>query len=321
MVSRDILDRFRRDLDALVPAHTRIGVGVSGGPDSLALLLLAAEARPGEVEAATVDHGFRAESRDEAEAMARLCERLGVAHAILSVSWDAPPTSAIQEQARSARYHALAAWMRDRGLPTLLTGHHLDDQAETFVMRLNRGSGVKGLAGMRAISTVPGAPDLMLARPLLGWRRGSLKAVCAAEEPAEDPSNADPRHERVRVRGALADSELLDPGALARSASNLALADEALNWAVDREWSEAVTAGDAALTYSPTNAPIEIRRRIAARAVSLLASEGGTQIRGRELDRLLDGLAAGNTSTLRGVRCEGGATWRFTTAKPRRLAK
>ena len=70
MVPGDTLDRFRRDLDALVPAGTRIGVAVSGGPDSLALLLLTAAARPGEIEAATVDHGFRAESQSEAEAVA-----------------------------------------------------------------------------------------------------------------------------------------------------------------------------------------------------------------------------------------------------------
>src|SRR5690348_880589 len=125
MVPGDVLDRFRRDLDALVPAGTRIGVAVSGGPDSLALLLLVAEARRGEVEAATVDHGFRPESRVEAQAVSNVCGTLGVPHAILTIEWDAPPTSAIQERARSARYDALAAWMRDRGLTALLTGHQL----------------------------------------------------------------------------------------------------------------------------------------------------------------------------------------------------
>ena len=323
MVDGDILDRFRRDLDALVPAGTRIGVAVSGGPDSLALLLLAAEARPGEIDAATVDHGFRPESRGEAEGVASTCKRLGVPHAVLTLEWDALPTAAIQERARAARYKALAKWMRKRALTTLLTGHHLDDQAETMVMRLNRGSGVAGLAGMRPTATVPDAPDLQLARPLLNWRRSDLEALCAraGEMPAKDPGNADRRHERVRIRQSLATSDLLQAEFLVRSASNLALADEALSWATDREWDEAVEHEGAAIIYSSVHAPLEIRRRIATRAIALLATEGDTQLRGRELDRLFASLMSGGTATLRGVRCEGGSTWRFAAGKPRKLAK
>lgn len=320
MVPGALLDRFRRDLDALVPAGTRIGVAVSGGPDSLALLLLAAEERPGEVEAATVDHGFRAESRSEAEAVARICERLGVPHAILTVEWDERPTSAIQERARAARYEALAAWMHDRRLTALLTGHHLDDQVETLVMRLNRGSGVTGLAGMRPVAPLPGAAGLTLVRPLVGWRRSELNAICAAagETPVDDPSNADPRHERVRVRQALAASRALDFEAVARSADHLAAADEALRWAVEQEWAGRVQ-GKHGFTYDVSNAPSEIRRRIVARAVAELATEGPKDLRGAELDRLLRMLEAGETATLRGVRCEGGGTWRFERAAPRRL--
>ncbi len=323
MVPGDILNRFRCNLDALVPAGTRVGVAVSGGPDSLALLLLAAAARPGEVEAATVDHGFRAESHAEAEAVAATCKGLGVPHETLRIEWSAVPTSAIQERARAARYAALATWMRERGLMTLLTGHHLDDQAETLVTRLNRGSGVGGLAGMRSIATVPDAPDLSLVRPLLGWRRSELEALCkqAGELPANDPSNSDPRHERVRVRQSLAASDLLEAESLARSASHLALADEALIWATDREWDNAVEQDGAAIIYSPVDAPLEIRRRITARAITQLASEGDPQLRGRELDRLLAGLMSGETATLRGVRCEGGTSWRFSAAKARKLAK
>jgi len=320
MVPDDLLDRFRADLDALIEPGTPFGVAVSGGPDSLALLLLAAAARPGEVAAATVDHGLRPGSREEAETVADICERLGVPHAILAIEWDIPPGSAIQEKAREVRYGALAAWMADSALPVVATAHHLDDQAETLVMRLNRGAGVRGLSGMRPLASVPGHPDLRLARPLLGWRQTDLAGVCAAASvrPFADPSNEDARHERVRVRAALAQSDWLDPKALARSASNLADADDAVEWAAAMEWTRFATFSEDELVYRPSSAPAEIVRRIVARAIEELGTEGEPDdLRGRELDRLIAQLEAGRTATLRGVRCEGGAQWRFTRAARR----
>ena len=315
-----LVERFRADLDSLTEPGARLGLAVSGGSDSLALLLLAAAARPGNVEAATVDHGLRSGSREEAEVVADICERLGVPHAILAIEWDLPPASAIQEQARAVRYGALARWMDELGLKSLLTAHHLDDQAETLVMRLNRGSGVRGLGVMRPSSPLPGYPDLTLLRPLLGWRRGELETVCSDAQlsPAIDPSNADERHERVRVRRALADADWLDPQALARSARNIAAADEALDWTAEREWSEFVDVADDRITYRASTAPTEIIRRVVARAISELGSEGiPDELRGRELDRLIDDLRKCNSTTLRGVRCTGGLDWTFSVAPPR----
>jgi tRNA(Ile)-lysidine synthase len=316
-----LVDRFGADLDALVEPAIRIGLAVSGGADSLALLLLAAAARPGKIEAATVDHGLRLEAVAEAEMVAQLCQRLEVPHTVLQVEWDVPPSSAIQELAREVRYGALAAWMRERSLGALVTGHQLDDQAETLVMRLARGSGVRGLKGMRASSRVPGHPDLKLLRPLLGWRRCELERICAAAglEPAADPSNFDEQFERVRIRRALADADLLPPQALARSAANLAAADEALDWAAGEEWRSRVDQGEDEIRYRPSDAPAEVRRRVVSRAITRLASEGARQeLRGRELDRLLAELEASRTATLRGVRCSGGTEWRFAPAGPRR---
>ena len=315
-----LVERFRADLDALIETGERIGIAVSGGPDSLALLMLAAAARPGEIEAATVDHGLRAGSREEAEMVADICERLGVPHAILAIESDLPPASAIQEQAREFRYGALAEWAREEELGALVTAHHLDDQAETLVMRLNRGSGVRGLAGMRRRSGVPGDKDLPLLRPLLGWRRSELEQICTDGQisPATDPSNADERYERVWVRQALRDAEWLDPEALAKSAANLANADEALEWAADREWSEAVETNDGRIVYRASTAPIEIMRRVVARVIAELATEGSSgELRGRELDRLVADLQQCNTTTLRGVLCIGGLDWTFTAAPPR----
>ena len=130
---------------------------MSGGPDSLALLLLAAAARPGQIEAATVDHGLRPEARDEADMVADDLRRGSACpHAILTARWSEVPETAIQERARNQRYRLLGYWAEERGLDALATAHHADDQAETLLMRLARGSGVRGLAGMRPRSIAPG---------------------------------------------------------------------------------------------------------------------------------------------------------------------
>ena len=316
----EAIKRFAADLDTLLAPSEHLGLAVSGGPDSLALLLLAAAARPGRVSAASVDHGLREGSRGEGEAVRRLCDPLHVPHAILTIDWPELPVTGVQQKARAARYGALGKWAMDDGLGAIATGHHADDQAETLVMRLMRGAGVRGLAGMRPAAPLPGVPGVKLLRPLLSCRRSELAAIVRAAgiEPADDPSNRDERHERVRVRALLAASPWFDPAALAASAGHLAAADEAIEFAVGEAWAEVRRDGQA-LEYDPRAAPTEIRRRIAARAIAALASEGdGAQLRGRELDRLASALEQGHTATLRGVRASGGATWRFTRAPARR---
>jgi len=314
-----LVDRFRRDLDALCALGRRIGIAVSGGPDSLALLILAAAARPGLIEAASVDHDLRRDSRSEAEMVEGLCRHLGVPHVILTVHWPERPTSAVQERARAARYALLATWAKDRSLDAVATAHHADDQAETLIMRLNRGSGVRGLAAMRPVATVPGS-DIALVRPLLGWTRNELGAICAAASlsPVTDPSNADEHYERVRVRAALADAQWLDRDAVGRSAAHLAAADDAISWAAEGEWARAVTPGEDLIVYTPLGAPAEIVRRIVVRAIAALAHEGnGEQLRARELDTVMAALTTGQQVTLRGVICAGGEEWRFTRASQR----
>lgn len=314
------IERFRNDLDALIAPGARIGIAVSGGPDSLALLLLAAQARPRAVEAATVDHALRPDSRAEAEIVAQVCQRLGIPHTILTVLWGEKPESALQERARLMRYRLLGEWARERGVMALVTAHHLDDQAETLLMRLARGAGVRGLAGMRRTARVPGV-GIAVVRPLLGWRRFELEAVCAAAglEPIRDPSNNDERFERVRVRKSLAHAESLDAEALAASAAHLADADTALDWAADVEWQRAVTAADGEIVYRPSDAPSEIRRRVVRRAILALASEGDEDLRGREIDRVIAALDDGRRATLRGVLCSSGTEWRFARAPARRV--
>lgn len=315
------LERFKLDLDSLVAPQETLGVAVSGGPDSLALLLLCAEARPLQVEAATVDHALRPESRGEAEKVGELCARLGVPHVILTAAWAEKPTTAIQERARTLRYQLLGKWARERRITALLTAHHLDDQAETLLMRLGRGAGVTGLAGMRRLTRLAGG-SVSIVRPLLGWRHSELEAVCAAAgvEPMQDPSNEDEQFERVRVRKALGQAGWLSAPALAQSAAHLAEADGALQWAAAQEWQRCVREGEGEIVYRPSGAPREIRRRIIRRALLSLASEGrGIELRGRELDQVLVALVTGRKATLRGVLCTGGTEWRFTRAPARRV--
>jgi tRNA(Ile)-lysidine synthase len=315
-----LIGRFAADLDRLVPAGTKLGIAVSGGPDSLALLLLAAAARPGEVEAASVDHALRAESASEVAMVTSVCESLAVPHSTLTVKWKRKPETALQERARIHRYRLLGAWGADRKLGAIATAHHLDDQAETLVMRLNRGSGVRGLAGMRPVAPLPGQSALRLVRPLLGWRRLELVDICdaAGVEPVRDPSNSDEQFERVRIRGQLAEAQWLNPVAIARSATYLASADAALHWATDMEWERQVKRSGESISYVPS-APLEIRRRIVRRVVASLASEGLLNpLRGSELDRLVAALSRGGRATLRGVLCSGGKVWRFSRAPRRR---
>jgi len=290
----------------------KLGLAVSGGPDSTALLLLAAAAWPGRIEAATVDHGLRAESAAEATEVAALCARLGVPHAVLRVE---VAEGNVQAQARHARYAALAGWIAARGLGALATAHHADDQAETLLLRLNRGSGVAGLAGTRARGLVP-ETAIPLLRPLLGWRRRELLDVVAAAgvEAAQDPSNADDRFDRVRLRKALAHADWLDVPAVAASASHLADADAALDWAARREWRECVVVSGLGTTYRP-QAPRAVALRVLARIISEL---DGEEPRGGAVARLFDSLVAKSPASIGGLvvrpTLEG---WSFSRAPKR----
>ena len=312
--------RFAADLDALLAPGERVGIAVSGGPDSLALLIMAAGARPGLVRAATVDHALRAGSRAEAEAVAAMCATMGVAHDLLTVTWSAPPMSAVQERARAKRYALLGDWATGAGLAGIATGHHADDQAETLLMRLGRGAGVRGLAAMRASAPVPGRGSVRLLRPLLGWRRAELGAIVAeaGHGAADDPSNHDPHHERVRLRAAIAASAWIDAAALARSAAHLAEADAAIDYAVEQAW-RGVEQAEGRWSFAPGELPVELRRRLVMRVIARIGHEGDVdELRGREVDRMIEALEKGDTATLRGVRASGGATWVFSRSPARR---
>ncbi len=219
-----------------------LALAVSGGPDSTALMLLAARWRDArgkapKLIALTVDHGLRQESKREAAAVAKLARKLKIAHRTLRWTGRKPKTG-LQQAARAARYRLLAQAARTAHAAHILTAHTLDDQAETVLLRMSRGSGLTGLGAMARQSPVPGAEKLMLVRPLLGLPKVRLIATLeAAKIPcADDPSNRDPRFTRARLRGLapILAEEGLSAARLALLARRLKRADAALEMATDQ---------------------------------------------------------------------------------------
>lgn len=185
----------------------RVAAAVSGGADSMALAhLLAgwARDRDAHVHALTVDHGLRDEAAHEAARVAAWCAPLGLPH--LTLRWDEggahrARAASAQAAARAARYRLMTRWCRDAGCSHLFLAHHADDQAETFLLRLARGSGVAGLAAMAPLAARDG---VMLARPLLAMPKARLAAYCReiGQDWISDPSNDDALYGRVRFRNA-----------------------------------------------------------------------------------------------------------------------
>ncbi|HEX9954663.1 MAG TPA: tRNA lysidine(34) synthetase TilS [Allosphingosinicella sp.] len=314
----ELAERFRADLAALGHARFPLGIAFSGGPDSLALLLLAAAAFPGEVHAATVDHQLRSGSADEAETAAKVCAALGVPHSILKA--DVSSGASVQAHARAARYQALGGWMRREGISSLLTAHHLDDQAETLIMRLLRGGGVAGLASIRPRRPLAeGGEAAEILRPLLGWRRSQLSEIAAASgfEPASDPSNADEAFDRVRIRRLLRETPWLEAAPLARSAAALADAEDALEAITSLLAPQVIEEGANHLLLRAEHLPTELRRRLLLHCIRRFAPEAAP--RGDQLTETLLALDEGRAVTLAGVKLSGGSSgWRIEPAPPRR---
>ncbi|MEO7503690.1 MAG: tRNA lysidine(34) synthetase TilS [Sphingomicrobium sp.] len=307
--------RFAADLAALAHPGQRVGVAVSGGPDSLALLLLAHAARPGAIAAVTVDHRLRDGSAAEAAMVAEVCASLGVPHHILDLHWPKPPTANLQAQAREQRYVLLARWAATHRLPLVATAHHADDQAETLLMRLARGAGLSGLVATRVRRKLAEGIDLI--RPLLGWRKEELAGIVGAAglTAVDDPANRDPRHDRTRMREMLREAEWADPVRLAATANWLAEADAALDWALGRLRAERVERDGNALSIDPRDIPPELLRRL---LLAAFAELGAHAPRGPELARATAALAGGKAATLSGLKLEPGARWRLSPAPPRR---
>ena len=266
-----------------------IVLAVSGGPDSMALMWLAARwrsalARGPRLVAVTVDHGLRTEAAREARDVKRLARSLEVPHRTLR--WTgAKPKTGLPAAARAARYRLLAQAARSNGATHILTAHTRDDQAETLLMRMLRGSGIAGLAAMTRVSEREG---LWLARPLLDVSKAQLVATLnrARINFADDPTNRDVSYTRPRLRAlmpALA-AEGGDSKNLARLAARLARANAALEVLADgaerylalRDRNDAARFGFDAATFA--GLAEEIRLRLLKRAIDRVGHEGPAEL-------------------------------------------
>jgi len=298
-------------------AHTSaLVLAVSGGPDSTALLFLAARWRAARkskkkprLVAVTVDHELRRQSKQEALAVARLARRLKVPHHI--VHWRGKkPRTGLPEAARAARYRLLAEVAQQEKAKHILVAHTLDDQAETVLMRMARGSGITGLCGMREVSPFPFSSSsgqqrsLLLVRPLLRIPKRRLVATLqhAGIEFADDPSNRDARFTRPRWRDvapALA-REGLDASRIALFARRLQRAEAALEHAVDgasAQLSEHAWSDGQPIVLDAEKffcVPGEIALRLLARASNRAGKAGSLRL--GKLETLYEALAAARSS-------------------------
>lgn len=257
--------------------------------------------------------------------VARLCERLSVPHETIAVEVEA---GNLQDRARDARYAALCRSFGKRRCEVFATAHHADDQAETVLMRLNRGSGLAGLAGVRGRRIVVGEDPLgeyLLVRPLLHWGRSELEAIVAGAgiEPVRDPSNEDTRFDRVRMRAALAQSPWLDPLAIARSAEYLQEAEQAVGDAISAAIARRIFYEEGVKWFHAGHS-----RLVDTGAVEYILQEFGADVPTSAVARMVDQLRCDGHATLGGVMARRGMhqkdaltqvdAWRFEREPPRR---
>jgi len=291
-------------------SNNTLAVAVSGGGDSMALLHLLA-ARGPNLRAVTVDHRLRAESAAEARMVGETCRKLGVAHDILEwQGWD--HTGNTQAEARSARLRLISDWAHGVGVGQVALAHTLEDQAETLLIRLMRGSGVDGLSGMAAERTAHGLTWL---RPLLEVRREALRDYLREIHVTwvDDPSNDDPHYTRVKIRQTM-QALRLEPEGLAATATRLQMARKVLERDTSNLAAHCVTTNAAGeVILDPTDfdaAPEELRLRLLA---AILRWISGAPYRPRldNLRTLLADLATTSGQTLHGcvVRRKGGMLW------------
>ncbi len=307
---------FRESLArAGVAAGAPLGIAVSGGSDSLALLHLALDVGY-DVSAVTVDHGLRVEAAAEARVVAEHCRELGVPHRVLR--WQRTVTTGnLQDQARRARYDLLRDWARDAGLVHVALGHTADDQAETILMRMARGSGLDGLSGMVERGD-DGAVTWL--RPLLGVERSALRRFLEDRGVSwiDDPSNEDARFDRIKARRALA--ALAPLGLDARKFGTMAANLSAVRRDLDLRARAAFEAagqeesGDLVFRFPEFRQAAlgpEVLRRSFVAALRWV-SGADYPPRADALAELIAALRTGETRTLHGCLVSSGKTVRFT---------
>jgi tRNA(Ile)-lysidine synthase len=279
-------------------------VAVSGGGDSVALmLLLAAYAKQSKLPppvVLTVDHGLRPDSAKDAKAVAKMAADAGLKAHVLTFK-GVTPKSDIEAEARQARYRLMGEWLTANKLTALYVAHTMEDQAETFLLRLARGSGLDGLSAMRAVARfpLPGFDALRVVRPLLEFPRAGLRDYLKSKKQnwLEDPMNADPRFARSKLRASWPQLEALGLTAsrLADAADHLGRAREALEGMTDALLARAVkfdAEGGLLDSVRLKMAPREVGLRVLAAVLSRVSDESYRPRFGR-LERLFDSIRDG----------------------------
>ena len=330
-------------------------LAVSGGPDSTALMVLVARWRKSlrngpDLVAITVDHGLRPEARREARDVAKLAQVLGIAHRM--VRWQgAKPKTGIPQAAREARYRLLANAARKAGASHVLTAHTLDDQAETVLIRMSRGSGITGLAAMQRTSVIPGhaesvdpqsmlrstgvmdsglaalrprpgMTELLLVRPFLDIPKVRLIATLAKAKIAyaDDPTNRDAAFTRARLRGLMPElaAEGLDARRLSVLARRLRRADDAIEAAADRAMEEIMLPQTRKMACFDAGRflalPPELALRALARAILALGTDARIEL--AKLEALQAALAKAGKS---GARCRRTLAGALVTLEKERI--
>lgn len=313
MPESDIIARFTDAIAQLIPefgdSDDKLGLAVSGGPDSLALLLLAHAAFPDRIAAASVDHGLRPAARQECEFVAAVCADKNILHQILKPA--IPIRGSIQSEARKVRYALLNKWAEKSAVGWLATAHHADDQLETLIMRILRGSGIDGMSAIRSRRG-------NIVRPLLHFPKTTLVDFVKSQNvtPVEDPSNADNSFDRVRIRKALSELSGFDVSLASQSAAALDDARTALQWMIDELSLQHVHKTDAGCTLDRFDFPHEIIRRLVLKCLHIC--QPAVSPRGAQLERTILALKHNEKTTIGDVLCQGGKTWTFSPAPKRR---
>lgn len=304
-------------------SHPKIGLAISGGPDSIALLLLLHRHYQGKICAATVDHGLRSEAADEADFVANICDTLNVPHHILKPK--TPISGNIQSGARKIRYALLQQWASETGCDYIATAHHADDQLETMIMRINRASGVAGLAGIRERNG-------NIIRPLLQYRKADLIEICmdARIAPIDDPSNSNDDYDRVRVRQWMQKSEsvgfdpLINPLMAQKTASHMNDAEAAIQFSVEILAREHIENEGDTVILDVSKLPVEYQRRLLRLAILRIKPDASP--RGQSIEDTIISLKNNDISMLCDVKCVPIKTgkarlisvWQLSKAPPRR---
>lgn len=296
-------------LGQYMEANETIAVGVSGGGDSMALLLALHQYNTESelnlnIIALTVDHRLRDDAAVEANQVAKWCANLGVPHQILEWQFETKPESAIQEKARDARYELMGEYCQSYDIKKLFLAHNLEDNAETFLMRLKRGAGLRGLSAIAKVSQrkMQDGFSFAVIRPLLATKRAELRSYLEHFDQKwfDDVSNANAAFERVRVRQFLTDRAWFENEKLANSARRLSQANDAVEYYVNQYWKNNIyfiDLGIVKLDLKQFEAqPVEIQLRLLARLVWSVGGQNNPP-RWQKIENLQSQLA-GATSKL-----------------------